>query len=212
MDNKYVSRLNISTQTDWAHRTQNLLSQYIQSPEDGPDAFRTASARLLDHLADPLRVDFVHSYTQLCTAADKSAATSASPELAQALSKARLYAFIAQEDAPDTDQPIVDDKALAEHVLSRLSTAFSSTLFQAPPALHMNCSDAIADHWMSDVVTPAYAEGGLADPFLTLSKIIDLPWTEFGVCDECTAHRRKEWMEEATTLWKNMDTWMSEKS
>jgi hypothetical protein len=50
----------------------------------------------------------------------------------------------------------------------RLSMDFTPVLFTVCAASHMACTDIVADRWMTDVITPALADGGVGHPLGTL--------------------------------------------
>lgn len=74
---------------------------------------------------------------------------------------------------------------------------------------------------MERAVQPAFTDNGTADPFKTLRRLRALDWkreVESGAggesverdepCDECREHMRKEWSDEADSIWKMMDVWL----
>ena len=201
--------------TDVGCRTTKLLSTFTTVAKDKDEESETFSfvvTQLSAHLTDPLQIDFASPglFHQALEIANKHG----TPEIIHAISKASLYASIVAPDSgsntPDSTTPDPALDATASHILTSITSSFASALFQPPPALHMPCSDAVADHWMEHVVTPALASNGLADPFNTLSRISNLPWRDFGVCEECVVELRRQWSVEALTLWKEMDVWMQE--
>jgi len=74
----------------------------------------------------------------------------------------------------------------------------------------MACTDVIADHWMTDVITPALADGGVGRPLETLARIASLSWEEMGVCNECVGSKKVEWSETAQDVWKKVGRWVEE--
>ena len=63
---------------------------------------------------------------------------------------------------------------------------------------------------MSDVITPALADGGVGRPLETLARIMAWPWNEQGVCDECVEIMRAEWSEMASMVWEKVSRWVEE--
>ena len=90
-----------------------------------------------------------------------------------------------------------------------LSESFSPTLFQPAAALHMNCTNAIAEQWMDKIITPALDTGGTYKVIETLRKMRDLKWEEYGVCDECCAAKREEWNCEIKNIWDVLEKRLS---
>jgi len=74
----------------------------------------------------------------------------------------------------------------------------------------MACTDIIADHWMTDVITPALADGGVGRPLETLDRIASVSWNEMGVCDECVESKKIEWSETAKDVWENIGGWIED--
>ena len=74
----------------------------------------------------------------------------------------------------------------------------------------MQCTDALADYWMNDVITPALADGGVGRPLETLTCIASQPWKEKGVCDECVESKKAEWSETAKDVWEKVGGWVEE--
>jgi hypothetical protein len=74
----------------------------------------------------------------------------------------------------------------------------------------MACTDAIADCWMTDVIAPALADGGVGRPLETLARIASLSWNERGVCGECVESKRVEWSETAKDVWEKTGGWIEE--
>jgi hypothetical protein len=74
----------------------------------------------------------------------------------------------------------------------------------------MACTDIIADRWMTDVITPALADGGVGRPLETLDRIASLPWNEMGVCGECVESKKTEWSETAKDIWENIGGWIED--
>ena len=74
----------------------------------------------------------------------------------------------------------------------------------------MQCTDALADCWMSDVIAPALADGGVGRPLETLTRIASQPWKERGVCDDCVEIKKVEWGETARDVWAKIGGWVKE--
>jgi hypothetical protein len=74
----------------------------------------------------------------------------------------------------------------------------------------MACTDIIADRWMTDVITPALADGGVGRPLETLDRIAALSWNEMGVCDECVESKKIEWSETANNVWEKIGGWIED--
>jgi hypothetical protein len=95
-------------------------------------------------------------------------------------------------------------------LLASLIADFTPVLFTVGAASHMACTDIVADRWMSDVITPALADGGVGRPLETLARITAWPWNEKGVCDECVESMRAEWSEMANKVWEKVSGWVEE--
>jgi hypothetical protein len=74
-------------------------------------------------------------------------------------------------DSPDASgegapHPALSPRTLhiCHRLLASLITDFTPVLFTACAASHMTCTDIIADCWMTDVITPALADGGVPRP------------------------------------------------
>jgi len=95
-------------------------------------------------------------------------------------------------------------------LLASLIADFTPVLFTVGAASHMGCTDALADYWMSDVITPALADGGVGRPLETLTRIASQSWKERGVCDECAESKKVEWGETANDVWEKVGGWVEE--
>lgn len=74
----------------------------------------------------------------------------------------------------------------------------------------MECTDAIADHWMPDVIAPALADGGVGRPLEELARIAERPWGEEGVCADCVRGKKEELQGVAEELWAKFGVWVNE--
>jgi hypothetical protein len=115
------------------------------------------------------------------------------------------------------------DLSLAHTIQEKLLEFFSPTLFQAPPASHMECTDAIADTWLSLVIPCAMApaeegqdertrlsrELDLGRPLETLHALEAADWEARGVCKECAEGRRQECREEREAIWDKIRDWLT---
>ncbi|KAH9981378.1 hypothetical protein BGW80DRAFT_1269940 [Lactifluus volemus] len=99
---------------------------------------------------------------------------------------------------------------ICHRLLASLIADFTPVLFTVGAASHMACTDIVADRWMSDVITPALADGGVGRPLETLARITAWPWNEKGVCDECVESMRAEWSEMANKVWEKVSGWVEE--
>ncbi|KAI0277708.1 hypothetical protein BGY98DRAFT_1097261 [Russula aff. rugulosa BPL654] len=99
---------------------------------------------------------------------------------------------------------------ICHRLLASLITDFTPVLFTVCAASHMACTDIIADHWMTDVITPALADGGVGRPLETLDRIASVSWNEMGVCDECVESKKIEWSETAKDVWENIGGWIED--
>ncbi|KAN0133693.1 hypothetical protein V8E53_008417 [Lactarius tabidus] len=99
---------------------------------------------------------------------------------------------------------------ICHRLLASLITDFTPVLFTVGAASHMPCTEALADYWMSDVITPALADGGVGRPLETLARIASQPWKERGVCDECVESKKVEWGEAAKDVWEKTGGWVEE--
>ncbi|KAG7089264.1 hypothetical protein E1B28_010962 [Marasmius oreades] len=109
--------------------------------------------------------------------------------------------------APDMVERI---KQQVETIMPRLIDQFSPVIFTPPPTSHMECTDIIADRWMTLVITPALRDGGTGKPLDFLETMKGLEWEREGVCKDCVADKRDEWMEEQRKIWELLDGWISE--
>jgi hypothetical protein len=57
---------------------------------------------------------------------------------------------------------------ICHRLLASLIMDFIPVLFTVCAASHMGCTDIVADRWMTDVITPALADGGVGHPLGTL--------------------------------------------
>ncbi|KAI0316341.1 hypothetical protein OF83DRAFT_1127480 [Amylostereum chailletii] len=99
---------------------------------------------------------------------------------------------------------------VCHRLLAALISDFTPTLFTVGGAHHMACTDALADRWMSDVIAPALADGGVGRPLETLARIGARDWGGAGVCAECVRAKSEEWEGEARAIWGKMDGWIEE--
>ncbi|KAN0123942.1 hypothetical protein V8E52_002432 [Russula decolorans] len=99
---------------------------------------------------------------------------------------------------------------ICHRLLASLITDFTPVLFTVCAASHMACTDIIADHWMTDVITPALTDGGVGRPLETLDRIASLFWNEMGVCDECVESKKSEWSETAKDVWEKTGGWIED--
>jgi hypothetical protein len=63
---------------------------------------------------------------------------------------------------------------------------------------------------MTDVITPALADGGVGHPLETLARIASLSWKEMGLCEECVESKRVEWNEIAKDVWEKIGVWVED--
>lgn len=94
-------------------------------------------------------------------------------------------------------------------LLDQLISHFTPILFTVATAGHMACTDVLAETWMPQVIQPALENNGLCRPIETLQAIIDLDWGAHGLCQECAAEKREEWMAEQNTVWNKVDGWLA---
>ena len=99
---------------------------------------------------------------------------------------------------------------ICHRLLASLIADFTPVLFTVGAASHMPCTEAVADYWMSDVITPALADGGVGRPLETLTHIASQPWKEWGVCDECVESKKEEWGDTAKDIWEKIGGWVEE--
>ncbi|KAH9005063.1 hypothetical protein EDB86DRAFT_3061917 [Lactarius hatsudake] len=99
---------------------------------------------------------------------------------------------------------------ICHRLLSSLIEDFTPVLFTVGAASHMQCTDALADYWMSDVITPALADGGVGRPLETLTRIASQSWKEWGVCEECVESKKVEWGDTAKDIWEKIGGWVEE--
>lgn len=75
----------------------------------------------------------------------------------------------------------------------------------------MACTDALAEHWMTSVISPALSDPtrGVNAPIEALQNVSEIDWAGLGLCQECVRNKREEWKEEMDTIWEKMDEWLS---
>jgi len=136
-----------------------------------------------------------------------------------------IYAHITTSDVEASAEPTYAYKPISEEPptpanftgwLSELSTAalheliahFTPILFTMPAARHMECTDALAEHWESLVLAPTLAEPHeVARPLETLERIVDIRWETLGVCYPCTEEKRQEWRDEQKAVLEKLPGW-----
>ncbi|KAI9510260.1 hypothetical protein F5148DRAFT_617250 [Russula earlei] len=99
---------------------------------------------------------------------------------------------------------------ICHRLLGSLIEDFTPVLFTVCAASHMACTDIIADHWMTDVITPALVDSGVGRPLETLALIASLSWSEWGVCNECVESKKAEWNDTAKDVWEKVGGWVEE--
>ncbi|KAJ4497333.1 hypothetical protein C8R41DRAFT_917683 [Lentinula lateritia] len=99
---------------------------------------------------------------------------------------------------------------LSHTISTHMISLFTPLLFTPPPTSHMECTDALAEHWMPLVIAPAIEDSAMGKPLQTLERMKDVNWSECGLCEECVRIKREEWTEEQDRVWKIMDTWILE--
>jgi len=99
---------------------------------------------------------------------------------------------------------------ICHRLLALLIADFTPVLFTVGAASHMQCTDTLADYWMSDVIAPALADGGVGRPLETLMRIASQPWKERGMCAECVESKKVEWGETAKDIWEKVGGWVEE--
>ncbi|KAI0306656.1 hypothetical protein B0F90DRAFT_1814510 [Multifurca ochricompacta] len=99
---------------------------------------------------------------------------------------------------------------ICHRLLALLIADFTPVLFTVGAASHMACTDIIADRWMTDVITPALADGGVGRPLETLARIASRSWQEEGVCVECVESKKLEWDKGAKDIWEKVGCWVQE--
>jgi len=98
----------------------------------------------------------------------------------------------------------------SQHLQSQFISHTTPILFTVSTASHMECTDALAEHWMASVISPALSDptGGVSAPIEALQKMCEIDWTELGLCEECVRNKREEWKGEIDTMWEKMDEWL----
>ncbi|KAJ3827135.1 hypothetical protein EV361DRAFT_147655 [Lentinula raphanica] len=99
---------------------------------------------------------------------------------------------------------------LSHSVSSNLISFFTPLLFTPPPTSHMECTDALAEHWMPLVISPAIDDSAMGKPLQTFEKMKNVNWTKYGICEDCVEDKKKEWSEEQDKVWELMDGWISD--
>ncbi|KAE9385456.1 hypothetical protein BT96DRAFT_982037 [Gymnopus androsaceus JB14] len=82
------------------------------------------------------------------------------------------------------------------------SDRFTPLLFTPPPTSHMNCTDALAEHWMSMVISPAIDNSAMGKPLQTLESMKGVDWVGLGLCEACAKDKIDEWTEEQAAVWE----------
>ncbi|KAF9486079.1 hypothetical protein BDN70DRAFT_870594 [Pholiota conissans] len=104
------------------------------------------------------------------------------------------------------------DSEICTTLMTRLIENFTPTLFTAPAASHMKCTDAFAgDTWMTLVIQPALENDGVYKPLETLQRIKEIDWEAHGLCPSCVAEKIEEWTQEQRTIWDLIDSWLENK-
>ncbi|KAL0574152.1 hypothetical protein V5O48_007815 [Marasmius crinis-equi] len=129
--------------------------------------------------------------------------------------KPLLYYLIAHshlETFPSWVRPdvVAEITGRVETIMPRLIDQFTPIIFTPPPTSHMECTDIVADRWMSLVITPALEDGGTGKPLEVLHAMKGLEWEKEGVCTDCARDKKDEWTEEQRTIWRLLDGWITE--
>jgi predicted lipoprotein with Yx(FWY)xxD motif len=103
------------------------------------------------------------------------------------------------------------DSRICTALMTRLIEHFTPTLFTAPAASHMKCTDAFAGSWLPLVIQPAIENDGVYKPLETLQRIKEIDWEAHGLCSSCTIEKREEWTEEQRNIWDLIDSWLESK-
>ncbi|KAF8171879.1 hypothetical protein BJ912DRAFT_1025103 [Pholiota molesta] len=138
----------------------------------------------------------------------------------RAARKAILYSLVtttefevseSSVDPSNTDSARVlsaADSRICTALMTRLIEHFTPTLFTAPAASHMTCTDAFAGSWLPLVIQPAIENDGVYKPLETLQRIKEIDWEAHGLCSSCTIEKREEWTEEQRNIWDLIDSWL----
>lgn len=137
------------------------------------------------------------------------------------IQKTLYYALITHSDIgiEDSSEPYEIHPILSshpeivktcQHLQSQLISHFTPILFTVSTAGHMACTDAIAEHWMTSVISPSLSDptGGVSAPIETLQMICEINWGELGLCEECVRDKTEEWKGEINNIWEKMDEWL----
>ncbi|KAF9524459.1 hypothetical protein CPB83DRAFT_607900 [Crepidotus variabilis] len=101
-----------------------------------------------------------------------------------------------------------EDSKICMMLMTRIIEHFTPTLFTPPPTSHMECTDALADTWMTLVIQPAIEDDGVYKPLETLKRMKAIDWEEHGLCAPCVEEKRREWTDEQRLIWRLMDVWL----
>ncbi|KAJ4477485.1 hypothetical protein J3R30DRAFT_3703911 [Lentinula aciculospora] len=129
--------------------------------------------------------------------------------------KPLLYYLATQTHTVQADPPgILESMSnsisiLAHNLSTNLISFFTPLLFTPPPTSHMECTDALAEHWMPLVISPAIEDSAMGKPLQTLQKMKSVNWSEYAICEECVRDKKEEWSEEQRRVWKLLDEWIS---
>ncbi|KAF9052562.1 hypothetical protein BDP27DRAFT_1433802 [Rhodocollybia butyracea] len=96
----------------------------------------------------------------------------------------------------------------AHDLSAKLIEHFTPLLFTPPPTGHMACTDALAEHWMPLVISPAIDNYAMGQPLQRLEAIKTVDWKRYGLCETCLKDKIDEWTEEQTAVWDLVDGWI----
>ncbi|KIY63777.1 hypothetical protein CYLTODRAFT_493629 [Cylindrobasidium torrendii FP15055 ss-10] len=112
------------------------------------------------------------------------------------------------DDVVETHSLPKDLRTKCKSLLDNIIADFTALLFTPPPASHMECTDVIADSWMSEVISPALANDGVYRPLESLDAMKQVDWKGLGVCDSCVKGKHEEWDVEADEVWRKLGGWI----
>jgi hypothetical protein len=93
-------------------------------------------------------------------------------------------------------------------LMAKIIEYFTPILFTPPATPHMECTDIIAETWMTLVIQPALGSDGVYKPLETLEQMKNVNWAKNGLCASCVREKREEWTTEQELVWKRVDDWL----
>jgi len=102
----------------------------------------------------------------------------------------------------------LEDYQICMTLMSRIIEYFTPILFTPATSSHMDCTNFLAESWMSFVIQPAINDSEVYKPLESLDRIKNIDWVKHGLCESCAGEKREEWTNEQRTIWKMIDSWL----